>query len=70
MSAQGPWKEAAAFTMSGFLWAPCTRLPGISLWLDMPLTAVSLNTNPAEVKLKGKFFPYLSAQRYISNSLG
>lgn len=73
MSTQGPLpgkKKATAFIMSGLLLAPCTQLPVISLWLDMLLTAVSRNTNPAEVKLKGKCFTYLSAQSYISNSLG
>ena len=57
MSTQGPLpgkKKATAFIMSGLLLAPCTQLPVIGLWLDMLLTAVSLSTNPAEVKLKGK----------------
>lgn len=49
-------KKAIAFIMSSPLLAPCTEIPGISLLLDMPLTSVSMYTNPAQVKLKENAF--------------
>lgn len=57
MSTQRPLpgkKKATAFILSGLLLAPCTQLPGISLWLDRLLTVVSLNTKPSRGKTERK----------------